>query len=322
MADATHRKVLVAVDGSEQSLDAVRYVGNLLAPQQVEVVLFHVMTKVPESFWDIEKGPEFQYNIVNIQAWESQQQQMIDEFMTQATRVLSDAGVLHERILVRITERKAGIARDIMAEAQEGYDAVVAGRKGLSELKDLVIGSIATKLVEKLVNVPIWLIGGKQTGKKILVSMDSSEGAMLALRYVTDMLRGRSGVEVALFHAVRGFDIFHQVLGKSFVPIHDKDWVDQARVELESAAKEMGPVFDEGHALLTAAGVVSHREAYRIVKGVSSRAGAIVEEARRGDYDTIVVGRRGLSKVQEFFMGRVSNKVIQLAKERTVWVVS
>jgi hypothetical protein len=36
----------------------------------------------------------------------------------------------------------------------------------------------------------------------------------------------------------------------------------------------------------------------------------------------IVVGRRGLSRVEEFFMGRVSDKVLQLAKEMAVWVVT
>ena len=60
----------------------------------------------------------------------------------------------------------------------------------------------------------------------------------------------------------------------------------------------------------------------KLITGVASRAGAIVEEAKKGSYGTIVVGRRGLSKVEEFFMGRVSNKVIHLAKEMAVWVIS
>ena len=54
----------------------------------------------------------------------------------------------------------------------------------------------------------------------------------------------------------------------------------------------------------------------KIITGVYSRAKAIVEEARLGNYGTIVVGRRGLSKVQEFFIGRGSNQVIQLAKKK------
>ena len=60
----------------------------------------------------------------------------------------------------------------------------------------------------------------------------------------------------------------------------------------------------------------------KIITGAHSRAGAIVQEAKQGGYGTIVVGRTGLSKVRDFFMGRVSNKVVHLAKENAVWVVS
>jgi len=34
------------------------------------------------------------------------------------------------------------------------------------------------------------------------------------------------------------------------------------------------------------------------------------------------VGRRGLSRIQEFYMGRVGNKVMQMAREMAIWVVS
>ncbi|MEZ4548914.1 MAG: universal stress protein [Desulfobacterales bacterium] len=41
-----------------------------------------------------------------------------------------------------------------------------------------------------------------------------------------------------------------------------------------------------------------------------SRAGAIIREATDNGFGAIVVGRRGISKVEEFFLGRVSTKVI------------
>ena len=69
-------------------------------------------------------------------------------------------------------------------------------------------------------------------------------------------------------------------------------------------------------------GIEGDRISTKIVTGVSSRAKAVVEEAKNGGYSTIVVGRRGLSRVEEFFMGRVSKKVMQLAQEMAVWVVS
>ena len=44
------RRILLAVDGSDQAFEAVRYTSQLFPPNRLEVVLFHVMSKIPESF--------------------------------------------------------------------------------------------------------------------------------------------------------------------------------------------------------------------------------------------------------------------------------
>jgi hypothetical protein len=79
--------------------------------------------------------------------------------------------------------------------------------------------------------------------------------------------------------------------------------------------REIEDVFDQVKKRLKKSGFQSNQIKTKIITGVHSRAGAIVEEARLGNYGTIVVGRRGLSNVQEFSMGRVSNKIIQLAQK-------
>jgi nucleotide-binding universal stress UspA family protein len=84
----------------------------------------------------------------------------------------------------------------------------------------------------------------------------------------------------------------------------------------------MEGVFKDAQKRLIESGLDPEQITTRIITGVPSRAGAIMEEARREAAGTIVVGRRGLSKVQEFFIGRVSNKVIHLAKDLAVWVVN
>ncbi|MEJ2588609.1 MAG: universal stress protein, partial [Deltaproteobacteria bacterium] len=85
---------------------------------------------------------------------------------------------------------------------------------------------------------------------------------------------------------------------------------------------EMGPVLEEAKRHLMDAGFDAERITTEFITGVSSRAGAIVEQANTMDYGTIVVGRRGLSRVQEFLMGRVSNKVLHLARNKAVWIVN
>ena len=49
------KKILLAIDGSDYALGAVRYVTNTLPPRNTEVVLFHDHNKIPESYWNLER---------------------------------------------------------------------------------------------------------------------------------------------------------------------------------------------------------------------------------------------------------------------------
>ena len=52
-----------------------------------------------------------------------------------------------------------------------------------------------------------------------------------------------------------------------------------------------------------------------------SRSGDILQEAKEGDFGTIVMGRRGLSSVHEFPLGRVTTKVLNRADHFALWIV-
>lgn len=293
------RKFLLAVDGSNQAFEAVRYMSRLLSPNRMEVVLFHVMTKVPESFWDMEKEPTFRQKPGDTGAWESQQKKELQEFMEKARCLFLDQNVPEDAVSVKIQERKVGIARDIIHESQKDYDGVVVGRWGMSMLKDFLWGSIANKLIGRLINIPLCVVGGTSQIGKILVAIDASEGAMRALDYIGAMV-DTSHWEVTLFHAIREFDT----------------------EGLHRAEKLMASVFETASSHLKEAGFNRNQIDLRSVTGAHSRAAVIITEALKGGYGTIVVGRRGLTNVEEFIMGRVSNKVIHMAREMAVWVVT
>ncbi len=322
MSASNKKKILVAVDGSGQAFEVVRYVSRILPPGGTEVVLFYVSTKVPESFYDSEKVPAYHYRIINIEAWEKERERLIDDFMTNSRRVFSEAGFPETSVKICLQDRKIGIAQDIVEESRKDYDVVAVGRSGLSDLRDFMLGNIAQKVVEKVSHVPVWVVGGKAVAKKILVAIDASEGAATALSHVAAMVHGEAGPEVTIFHAIRGLSILQKVYGDSLIKEKDRDPKQKVREEIEQMTKILQPSFDEGRRLLLAAGITDERIHTKVVAGVSSRPMAIVEEAENNGYDTIVVGRRGMSKVQEFFMGRISTKVLHMAKERTVWVVS
>jgi nucleotide-binding universal stress UspA family protein len=314
------RRLLIALDGSEQSFEAVRYASQVLSPGKMKVVLFHVQSKIPESFWDIEKDPSFRHRLAPVAAWAVQQEKAMKDFMERSRQLLVDHGVPRKAVEVKIQDREVGIARDIAREAQGDYDAVVVGRWGMSRIKDLVWGSIANKLVGQLLQGPVWVVGGSPQPGKYLVAMDGSDEAMRAVDYVGTILAG-SDCTVTLFHALRGFEFLSLAFEGAFVPSPEVLGGDEIKAEFQRAEEAIKTVCNQAQDRLEQAGLKREQIKTKIVAGGASRAKAIVEEAENEGYSTIVVGRRGLSRVEEFFMGRVSSKVLQLAKEMAVWVV-
>ncbi len=314
------KKILVAVDGSRWATEAVRYVAEVCEPKTAEVVLFHVTTPVPESFWDVEKNPAFRTRRASARAWEDAWRLLIEDFMRRATEILAKVGFEGSAVRVIIKTREVGIARDIITEAEKGYDAAVVGRRGMSDMKDLILGSVGTKLVSRLSQVPVWLVGEKAREGGFLMALDSSDEAMKAVTYAAPFLAAKPR-GVLLLHVIRDLDPQTEALARFLAPEDQKDWLQKVREEIHRATGYMDEVFERAFMILEEHGVARDLVKTKVVSGVSSRAAAILDVASAEGCKTVVMGRRGLSRVEEFFMGRVSNKVIQLAKNHTVWIV-
>ena len=92
------KKILLAIDGSNRAMDAIRYVGAFLPPTHTEVVMFHVAAEVPESLLDLGIDPSLTADIVPISVWSRQAEKHIQEFMEEGRDVLVQAGFPGERI--------------------------------------------------------------------------------------------------------------------------------------------------------------------------------------------------------------------------------
>jgi nucleotide-binding universal stress UspA family protein len=265
----------------------------------MDVVLFNVYSKIPESYWDLEKQAPLGWRIEGVKAWEREYEGTVQTYLKKATKILWRAGFPKEAVKTDIHEREKGIARDILTEAKRGYSCVVVGRKGLSKVKDLILGSVSTKLLEKMSFTTLVVVGTKPLSGSILLALDGSGNSMRTVDYVGKILGG-SHLEVCLINVIR---------------------VDKGE-PVKRAKSEISSVLEEAKRHLMRSGFDAAQISTRIITGAHSRAETIVKEARQGGYGSIVVGRRGLSKVQDFFMGRVSNKVVQLAKREAVWIVN
>ncbi len=306
-------KILLAIDASDQSMEAVKYVSKMFPPERSSVVIFHSINKVPEVFWDLEKCPEFYSKIVFAKAWESGQKKNIDVFTKKARDILLGAGFPKEMLEIKINDRKTGLARDILKESRQGYNAVVIGRTGTSKIKDIFLGSIAFKLIDKMGDIPLIIVGGKPEIKKIIVGFDNSVDANKGVDCLGYMI-GDTGCEVELCYVIRPVHIFYDGYGPAFLPDDEIKW-------LEINKDKMLPKMENAKKVLNNYDIPLEKISTKIIQDSTSRAVALAEEAAGGDWGTIVVGRRGLSAVQDFFLGRVSRKIVNIASNQAIWIV-
>ena len=309
------QKLLVAVDGSQGSLDGVRYVGRMCTPEATEVTLFHVLSSVAESYWDVEVAPVETMNGKPASVALANRRAVTDAFMDSARQVLLDGGFSDAAVRVVIQPLQEGVARDILKEAGSGgYGALVAGKIGHNPITRLVMGSVASKLVTALTGTTLWLVDGRPDVRKVLVCIDGSPATPSVIDHVGQMLAD-SPAEITLFHAIRN-------------PLGDEANSSAPVIVKAAADREMGvrkamvPVFEKAVDALKSNGVAADRITVKVVSGVATRGGTLYAQALQGNYGTIVVGRRGVSRPKAFPIGRVPMKLVQLIRDQTVWVVS
>jgi len=308
-------KVMVAVDGSNQAFDTARYAGRMLGGCGARIVIYHVRMNVDEAFYDIGINPAGRQQMAGIRAWEHEQRKAADEILEKACHIMERAGVDRTRITVKAEPRKIGFARDLIKESYDGYDAVVIGRKGHRRFRGLVLGSVANKMIERLRHVTLWVVGGNPAPDRILIGLDASEGAMRAVDHVVSTRNGHDDRQIYLVHVVRTWES----LPSPIILQIEKEQLEA----LVAEAKEMiEPVFQEAAQRLEAAGYATDRVHHEVVSGADSRAMGLIQFARQNDIGTLVMGRRGLSRVEDFLMGRVGHKIVNTVRNRAVWIVA
>ena len=96
------RKLLIGVDGSPYSLNAVRYVTRNCSPATLKVSLMHVMPTAPEIFWDLEKYAFFKEQMKGKYAkWKREAKKEAQAFLDDSRNLLLKAHVGEDSVNVR-----------------------------------------------------------------------------------------------------------------------------------------------------------------------------------------------------------------------------
>jgi nucleotide-binding universal stress UspA family protein len=145
--------------------------------------------------------------------------------------------------------------------------------------------------------------------KHIVIAVDGSENSRRAVAYVGELLGGQKGFTVTLLHVIHApeEDFFAS-------PQERERWVKSGRKKVERWMTEYRDMLIAGGF----AGDVFMRAAER---DGPSLARLILAEMTVLEAGTIVLGRQGLSRKEEFLFGSVSKQIVSHARNCTVWVV-
>lgn len=308
-------RILLPLDGSEPSYRAVRYVCRMIRSTNVRITLLHIFQGLPDPVWDLETNPYARRARWQADAWRNTKRQSVEEILSRALEDLTAAGFPADAISIEIREMNQGVARDIAAEAGRGYHAVIMSRRGAGVLRGLILGSVANKLMARLSNMPLCMVGSKPANLKTLLAMDGSPGSLKAASLFSQLHRPQRH-HVTLFHAVRESSLPQPSRAEKSMLNESLDaWIED---HMRSIRPQLASIREKLESQDFAKDLIHIETAV----SVKSRAGAIIELAKDGGYGTIVVGRRGISQVTEHTLGRVSDRVMQLGKGYTVWIVS
>ncbi|NNK86132.1 MAG: universal stress protein [Desulfobacterales bacterium] len=152
-------KILVAFDDSENAMRAVEYISNFFATD-TKITLLNI-SQDTASLCDMNSPaltPYFKSQQTSFCNLEEKKKSLVDNALQKARQKLMEAGFLDQNVTIKAKSKKKGVARDIVKEAQSGYNTIVLGRRGQSGIKEFILGSVSQKVFHLVKDISVLVV--------------------------------------------------------------------------------------------------------------------------------------------------------------------
>jgi nucleotide-binding universal stress UspA family protein len=278
-------KILLAIDGSDHSYEAVRSLKHLARAEELHIV--HVLD-VPIPAYPM-MMPE-----VAQELYETVEQNMRADGARLLDRIVSlfpmDVGPVTKHLVV------GSPADQIVALAeQHKVGLILLGTRGLGPIKERLIGSVAHRVLTFAPGAKLILPCPMKAPKRILLPLQGPQDGERALRFLEQRLF-REPATITLF---------------TVLPHTRPPWpVDAASAE----QMEIHALRNAQHFLNETAAKLSAMDYQaRVVAALGTPVEAILQEAKDSNADLILLGSRGRHGLTRMVLGSVSHALLHQA---------
>lgn len=268
------KKMLVAIDGSESSMHALKESFKLARNEKSWIT---VVSVVPEYKGDLD--------LVAVGNVMASMRKPCEDALHKAEELAKAEGAL----IKTVCEEGEPHERIIDLAEAENCELIVMGRRGLSRLERVLVGSVTARVIgHSHIDVLVVPSTTEIGWKKILLATDGSKYSKAAAERVIDFA-GEYGGELRVVSVV---DVPAEFYGEAPDAVEDlikkaKGYVEDVKRQAEAAGIKTETFVREG-------------EAYK----------AILDLAKEQNANAIVMGSHGRTGLKRLLMGSITEKVI------------
>jgi nucleotide-binding universal stress UspA family protein len=149
--------VLIGIDPSDNSLNAVRHACLMLSGTDCHITLFHTYRHLrrflPKEVLEASASSELE------KIWYQMAGKEVAPYMKKAMEMLIDAGFKENRIFSKVIDGTRSAAADILDEARNNKcGTVILGRWGASHDNELKMGSVTRKVIHDSKGMAVWVV--------------------------------------------------------------------------------------------------------------------------------------------------------------------
>lgn len=143
--------------------------------------------------------------------------------------------------------------------------------------------------------------------QSILVAVNDSASSRRALEYLSELAICQGDAHITLLHVFRKPSASQELMGQKYMP--------------QQQERFMRLLEDARNFLLSKGGASGKIELKLITTPYSTVTEGIIDQFNKGDYTMVVLGRKQMSKAEEFVLGDVGVKLVRALEGGAILVV-